>query len=88
MRHGSRIDPPNRFDSIHREIDVEHIEWDEESQEALANRRIEYLSDDSKSVVSENNSPDVTFRYRLNPYRGCVHGCSYCYHPSKHVTSP
>ncbi|MEO8496117.1 MAG: PA0069 family radical SAM protein, partial [Planctomycetota bacterium] len=41
--------------------------------------RIEYLADSSKSIVSENNSPDVPFRYSLNPYRGCVHACSYCY---------
>ena len=39
----------------------------------------EYFPDDSRSIVSENDSPDIPFRYSLNPYRGCQHGCSYCY---------
>ncbi len=33
----------------------------------------------SKSIVSENKSPDIPFRYSINPYRGCIHACSYCY---------
>ena len=37
----------------------------------------EYFEDASKTVVSQNNSPDLPFRYGLNPYRGCIHGCSY-----------
>jgi DNA repair photolyase len=38
-----------------------------------------YLSDDTRNIVSENDSPDLFFRYSVNPYRGCAHGCSYCY---------
>ncbi|MEM6471069.1 MAG: PA0069 family radical SAM protein [Planctomycetota bacterium] len=37
------------------------------------------LHDETKSIVSENKSPDIPFRYSVNPYRGCEHGCSYCY---------
>jgi DNA repair photolyase len=84
MRHGSQMDPPNRFEAIHRELDVEHFEWDEEHLRSLSDRKIEYLSDTSKSIVSENNSPDVPFRYSLNPYRGCIHSCSYCYARPSH----
>ncbi|MCO6454115.1 MAG: PA0069 family radical SAM protein [Pirellulaceae bacterium] len=79
MRHGSRIDPPNRFEKTHRETDLEHLDGDEQYARELEQRRIEYLSDSSRSIVSENQSPDVPFRYSLNPYRGCAHGCSYCY---------
>lgn len=79
MRHGSRIDPPNRFERVNTESDDAHLEWDAEYLKEREDRRIEYLADDSKSIVSENKSPDVPFRYSLNPYRGCVHSCSYCY---------
>lgn len=84
MRHGSQIDPPNRFEAVHRQIDLEHLEWDQEYRHGLENRRIEYLFDDSKSIVSENNSPDIPFRYSLNPYRGCAHACPYCYARNTH----
>lgn len=79
MRHGSNIDPPNRFESIQREVDWEQLEWEPEYQQALTHRRIEYIEDASQSIVTENNSPDIPFRYSLNPYRGCAHACSYCY---------
>ena len=79
MRHGSHIDPPNRFESVRHEPDDGAISWDEESPDDSPRRDIEYLDDASKSIVTENRSPDLPFRYSLNPYRGCIHGCSYCY---------
>ncbi len=79
MRHGSLIDPPNRFEQTRREGDFEQLEWDREYLDALTARPVEYLTDASRSIVSENDSPDVGFRYSVNPYRGCQHGCAYCY---------
>jgi len=79
MRHGSKIDPPNRFDRFHSERDLEQVEWDTEYVEGLDERPIEYLADASRTLVSENDSPDIPFRFSVNPYRGCAHGCSYCY---------
>src|SRR5579864_6872391 len=73
---GSQINPPNRFEKLHYEADLEPFEHDEESQ---SNPPTEYFRDDSRSIVTKNDSPDVPFRYSINPYRGCSHGCSYCF---------
>lgn len=77
MRHGSNLNPPNRFESTYSEPDLEQLEWDDEY--LSQSRRIEYIDDNSKSIVTENDSPDLNFRFSVNPYRGCAHGCSYCY---------
>lgn len=79
MRHGSQLDPPNRFDKSHVIPDFEQLEWDDEYLRQREHRPIQYFADTSKSIVSENNSPDIAFRFSINPYRGCVHACSYCY---------
>ena len=76
---GSQLNPPNRFGGPLHVLDLEQVEHDEEYLESLRHRPTEYLPDRSRSIVTENDSPDVGFRYSLNPYRGCSHGCSYCY---------
>jgi DNA repair photolyase len=76
---GSQIDPPNRFGGPHHVPDLEQVEHDAEYLAALRDRPTEYLPDQSRTIVTENDSPDVGFRYSVNPYRGCAHGCPYCY---------
>jgi DNA repair photolyase len=44
----------------------------------------EYYRDTSRSVISHNDSPDIPFEVSLNPYRGCEHGCVYCYARPSH----
>lgn len=75
---GSHINPPNRFESLHVEADWEQLEEDDDALQA-AHPATRYLPDDSRGIVSENHSPDVPFTYSVNPYRGCAHGCAYCY---------
>ena len=60
--------PPNPYLTQHRE-------WLGEPPVV----ELEVYEDHSKSVLSENDSPDVGFRWSVNPYRGCFHACSYCY---------
>jgi DNA repair photolyase len=76
---GSQIHPPNRFGVPHHEFDWEQIGDDTEHREHLHNLPTEYIPDRTRSIVSTNDSPDLFFRFSLNPYRGCQHGCAYCY---------
>ncbi|MBI2424373.1 MAG: PA0069 family radical SAM protein [Candidatus Hydrogenedentes bacterium] len=69
--------PANRFDST-----PTPEEWEDETarDEALGARcPTEFLPDQSRSILSQNDSPDLGFNYSVNPYRGCEHGCIYCY---------
>ena len=71
---GATINPATRFEALHYELE----DWCEPDSEPRS-VRTQYLKDDSRSIISYNNSPDVGFDASLNPYRGCEHGCAYCY---------
>ena len=62
--------PPNRFERV-------HVQWDEDAPSPDA--RLEVFEERAKSYLTENESPDVPFRFGINPYRGCQHACTYCY---------
>ena len=70
---GAGMDLPNRFERLHTVLESGEYE------EAPGHRRTEYLRDPARSVLTRNDSPDVGFDWSLNPYRGCEHGCVYCY---------
>jgi DNA repair photolyase len=73
LSRGAANNPPNRFDSIHLERDAD---WNPE-EDPLP--RTQFLKDHSRTIIAYNESPDVGFEASVNPYRGCEHGCSYCY---------
>lgn len=76
---GAQVQPANRFLSTHLVADLEQVEIDDDYLNDIGRAPTEYIPDLSRSIISENDSPDISFRYSLNPYRGCLHGCSYCY---------
>lgn len=72
-RRGAAANPPNRFERIWLERDPE---WDPD-QDPLP--RTQFLKDRTSTIITRNDSPDVGFEFTVNPYRGCEHGCIYCY---------
>jgi DNA repair photolyase len=79
VRRGSGFRPQNRFEQSTRVLALDVVDLDPEDVEGWRNPATEFIPDASRSVITENDSPDVGFSFSLNPYRGCEHGCSYCY---------
>ncbi len=75
---GASYNPGNRFEKLSVE-DFPFDGWDDPEESGLKNLSTQYFIDTSRSVIAKNNSFDVGFDYSFNPYRGCEHGCIYCY---------
>jgi len=88
---GARLNLSNRFESLHYEAESVGVDWPSHASQPAppighpeaglrtAGPKTEYLADPSRSIISYNESPDIGFDASLNPYRGCEHGCIYCY---------
>ncbi|HXH72852.1 MAG TPA: PA0069 family radical SAM protein [Mariprofundaceae bacterium] len=77
---GATVDTPGRFARQHSET-VDDGWWQEEEPAPRTRLHI----DTAKSVISRNRSPDVPFGQSINPYRGCEHGCPYCFARPSHA---
>ncbi|MGH7887189.1 MAG: PA0069 family radical SAM protein, partial [Candidatus Binatia bacterium] len=75
---GSASNPKNRFESI------EWVPEPPEHSDEISSPHTQFFPDHSKSVIAYNESPDVGFDASVNPYRGCEHGCVYCYARPSH----
>ena len=71
MRPVQAKNPPNRFSS-------QVIEYDGALGSQAPWLELEVYEDQTKNIIAENDSPDVGFRWSVNPYRGCGHACAYC----------
>ena len=79
---GALSNPPVRFESTLVERTDDGWYQDEEGMTSLPQT---VLPDRAKSVITTNNSPDVGFDQSINPYRGCSHGCVYCFARPTHA---
>jgi DNA repair photolyase len=70
---GAAENPANRFEPIEYVPDMDTYDPDEPPPPTMVFR------DNTKKIIARNDSPDVGFEFSINPYRGCEHGCIYCY---------
>lgn len=78
INRGTQSKIPGRFESRTREADPE-FEEDRMSPQTVL------MEEKAKTIVSENDVPDLYFTKSINPYRGCEHGCIYCYARPNHA---
>src|ERR1700747_752660 len=76
---GASWSPANRFEKLHVDLNDNDVVDADPGESERPQRPTQYFRDDSKTVITRNNSPDVGFETSINPYRGCEHGCIYCF---------
>jgi len=77
---GPAINPPNRFERLHVACDAETWQTDLDGMpDERPDPRTQFFYDATESILARNDSPDIPFSYGINAYRGCEHGCAYCF---------
>ena len=71
---GTSLNPSGRFERLAVDPDPEAA-----ADEGARPVATEFFRDTSRTVITRNDSPDIPYTFSLNPYRGCEHGCIYCY---------
>lgn len=79
---GAGYNPQNRFEELYVDYFDENLEetYNEEKRSVPTT----FFKDTTKTILAKNDSPDIGFTYSINPYRGCEHGCIYCYARPSH----
>ena len=80
---GATINPEGRFEKWNR--DAADDGWFQEPEEEPSRPKTVIAIERAKSIITHNESPDLGFSQSLNPYRGCEHGCGYCYARPSHA---
>ncbi|MFT4632318.1 MAG: DNA repair photolyase [Candidatus Pseudothioglobus sp.] len=78
---GALSNPANRFEPLQTEP-VDDGWWQDAIPKTI---RTELLKEQVRTIISTNQSPDIPFEQSINPYRGCEHGCIYCYARPSHA---
>lgn len=79
LGRGATGNPANRFEPIDLLPDGDTQDTDRAAGESQVLPSTRFFKDTSRSIIAYNDSPDVGFDASINPYRGCEHGCAYCY---------
>ena len=78
---GAVSNPAGRFETTSSEA----VDDGWELQEAAPDPRTTFLPDATRNIIATNRSPDIPFTQSINPYKGCEHGCVYCYARPTHA---
>src|SRR5262249_46269358 len=76
---GASWSPANRFEKLHVDLTYADVVDVGRETEETSRHPTQYFRDGTRTIITRNASPDVGFETSLNPYRGCEHGCIYCY---------
>ena len=79
---GARSNASSRYDALN------YVGFDDgwsETEDVLPPLTTEVMRDTTRSIIARNTSPDISFNQSINPYRGCEHGCSYCFARPTHA---
>jgi DNA repair photolyase len=80
---GAASNPEGRFESTH--MRAEDDGWYREEESGPPRPPTQVTEETARSIIARNDSPDVKFELSINPYRGCEHGCAYCYARPSHA---
>ena len=76
---GANVNPANRFEWLHVEPDGEWLDAEFAETGSVPHPRTQFYYDGTESILTSNDSPDIGPGWSLNCYRGCEHGCAYCF---------
>jgi len=83
---GAGLAPGNRFESLRLHVLGEHLDQQAREHPCGAQVQTQLLTERTNTIINRVESPDIGFPWTLNPYRGCEHGCIYCYARPTHET--
>lgn len=82
---GAISNPTGRLESFQRETLLHEVVFQDADGPELPPFNTTLFEDHAKTLITRNDSPDIGFEQSINPYRGCEHGCIYCYARPSHA---